>query len=164
MAYPLDTGAFKLELYEAQVEKALSAIDFGFGPDLGDVQKVIYYFFGSNEAYMNNMPRDGLNVPYGHDEAQAYYDVISNGDGNKRDDRDSSVEITLSRTIPLEPEWIQCLIIPSLLADAENYGALAQRLGIDVWTYGFTPGFSPKEYTGRIFDAVLDYYRARNIL
>jgi hypothetical protein len=164
MAHPLDTGAFKLELYEAQVEQALSALDFGFGPDIGDIKKVIYYFFGSNESYMSNLPRDGLNVPYGHDEAQAYYDVISNGHGSKRDERDSSIEITLSRKIPVEPDWIQCLILPDLVIDAENYGVRAQELGIDVRAYRFTSGFSSKDYTGRIFDAVIDYYRAKDIL
>jgi hypothetical protein len=164
LAHPLDTGAFKLELYEAQVDTALNAVDFGFSPTVTDVKKIVYHFFGSNDTYMQNMPREGLNVPHGHDEAQAYYDVISSGVGGRRDERDSSIEITLDRAIPIEPEWVECLIVPDLLLDAEYYGLAAKNAGINTRSYRFMPGFSPKDYTSRIFDAVTDYYRAKKLL
>jgi hypothetical protein len=162
MAYALDTGAFALNLYSGDIESDIRPLDFGFGPSVNDVKKVVYYFFGSNESYMNNLPRVDVNVPNGFDEVQAFYDVISTS--GKNDERKSSIEVCLNSAIPLDPDWVQCLIVPDLLAEAENYGIVARGLGIDVRSYRFVPGYRPADYTGRILDAVLQYYREKDLM
>jgi hypothetical protein len=163
-AHPLDTGAFGLNLYEANIEKALNPGDFGFGPGLEDVKKVIFYFFGDNSSYVRNAPRMGLNVPDGNDEAQAYYDVIAEHHSKNLDERGSSIEVALSKPIELSTEWIECIVMPDLLVDAEDYGRTLKRLGINVRTYRFTRGHRPADYVSRIFDVVLDYYREKTLL
>jgi hypothetical protein len=164
MAHPVDTGAFKLSLYEAHIDKAFDPRDFGFKPNPENIKKIIYYFFGSNESYMDNLPRERLNVPDGQDEAQAYYDLITNKVGIFGDERDSSIEVSLSRNIPLNPEWIECIVMPNLLADVGSYGHVCNNLGIKIRTYRFTRGLSSKDHTGRIFDSVLDFYREKQML
>src|ERR1043166_7996454 len=74
IAHPLDTGAFRLEVYAAPIHREINAVDFAFGASEDAIKKVVYYFFGSNDSYMVNVPRPNLNVPDGYDEAQAYYD------------------------------------------------------------------------------------------
>lgn len=163
LAHPLDTGAFKLELYRSYIDTALSAVDFGFGPGVKDIRKVVYYFFGSNEAYLDNVPRSNLNVPDGHDEAQAFYDVISS-QTRKGDERNSSIEVALNQTVPLLPEWVECIVMPNVLADVENYGKIVNELGIDIRTYRLTLGYSAGDHMTRILDAVTDYYREKDLL
>jgi hypothetical protein len=163
LAHPLDTGAFKLELYASYVDAALSAVDFGFGPSVEDIRKVVYYFFGSNEAYLDNVPRSNLNVPAGHDEAQAFYDIISSRT-RKGDERNSSIEVALAQTVPLLPEWVECIIMPNILADVENYGKVVSELGIDIRTYRLTLAYSASEHMTRILDAITGYYREKNLL
>ena len=162
--HPLDTGAFSLSLYEANIERALNPADFGFDPTLDDVKKIVFYFFGDNSSYVRNTPRLGLNVPDGNDEAQAYYDVISEHHMETLDERGSSIEVALSKPIEISVEWIECIVMPDLLVDAEDYGRILRDLQINVRTYRFTRGHRPSDYISRIFDVVLDYYREKRIL
>jgi hypothetical protein len=160
LAHPLDTGAFKLELYQAYIDSALNAADFGFGPSVDDIRKVVYYFFGTNESYMNNIPRPSLNVPAGYDEAQAYYDVILS-QTRKGDERNSSIEVALDQPIPIDPDWVECIILPAELADAHNYGDVVNNLGIQIRTYRLTRGLSANDHITRIFDTIFNYYRGK---
>ncbi len=163
MAHPLDTGAFKQDLYKGHIDRAFQATDFGFEADDESLLKVVFHFFGSNASYMEFTPRKP-NIEAGELEALAYLDVINSRDSAKVDVRDSSIEIALGKEIEITSATVQCVILPDVLMDSPHYGALLAEHGIDVRAYRFTPPIDSAGHATRILDCVVTYYREKGLL
>lgn len=163
MAHPLDTGAFKEELYKGYIDRELQPKDFGFEPTRDGILKVIFEFFGGNTGYMEFKPRQA-NIEPGEHEALAYFDVINSRDDSRVDARDSSIEVTLDTDIEINADNVQCVIIPNVLMDSAHYGKLIRDKGIDVRAYSYTPPLDGQSHAGRILDCVLTYYREKGML
>jgi hypothetical protein len=163
MAHPLDTGAFKQDLYDGHIDRAFQAADFGFEPSEEMLLKVVFHFFGSNTSYMEFKPRQP-NIEAGEHEALAYLDVINSRDAARIDVRDSSIEIGLRDEIEITPATVQCVILPDVLMDSPHYGPLIKGKGIDVRAYRFTPPIDSAGHAGRILDCVVTYYREKGLL
>jgi hypothetical protein len=164
-AHPLDTGAFSINLYKGLIDSDLQPQDFAFEPSPEQILKLIQYFYGSNEKYLLAEPRQ-LNIPHGNDEAQAYYDVLSDQTQTRRDIRDSSIEIALGTEISITTTTVQCIIMPDQLLDHDDYGKRIKELGegIDVRTYRIDPNSTAESHNSRIFDTVVAYYREKKMI
>lgn len=163
MAHPLDTGAFKQDLYKGHIDLAFQATDFGFEPSEESILKVVFHFFGGNASYMEFRPRQP-NIEAGEHEALAYLDVINSRDSARVDVRDSSIEIALRNEIEITADTVQCMILPDVLMDSSHYGPLIKNKGIDVRAYRFTPPIDGAGHAGRILDCVVTYYREKGLL
>lgn len=162
-AHPLDTGAFKEELYKGYIDRELKATDFGFDPTPEGILKIIFNFFGGNPSYMDFQPRKP-NIEPGEHEALAYLDVINSRDAARVDVRDSSIEVALKNNIEVTSDNIQCVVLPDVLLDSPHYGALIRPRGIDVRAYRYTPPLDGIAHASRILDCVVNYYHDKGLL
>lgn len=162
-AHALDTGAFDSEVYRQHIDRALNAVDFGFPAEEDYLNRLVSYFFESNENYLNNSPKTGLNVPVGEEEAESYYSLlISNA--VEGDDRDTAVEIIFDAEVPITKETVECIVMPDILDPSQNYGEKCRELGIPTLTYRFRRGFRPGEYQSSISDALYEYYSRNSLI
>lgn len=156
-AHALDTGAFAKGSYSSEIDSALAATDFGFEATPENLAKMVSLYFGTNDSYLNNAPRPGVNLPDGQDEAQALHDIIHSG-ASGGDDRDTAIEIVFDQPIKIDASSIQCAVLPDVLENAENYGDLLSALGIDAVTYKFRRGLKSGAYHSELSNALYDYY------
>jgi hypothetical protein len=115
--FPFDTGAFARGLYRSGLHPKIQALDFQLGPTLQAAAQAVGTFFGTNKRYFNGKVRDDLLFGGRDVEVQSFLAIARTPGRTAMDDRRSTIEIQLSRSIDIRRANVAAVILPEELLD-----------------------------------------------
>ncbi len=150
--FPFDTGAFGGGRYKKWVINQMSLESFEY-PTTDDMQnRHVTAFYGKNANYWHGEGLEIKDIP-GQFEVEAVKSMIHDtpADGDA-DDRRLSVELIIKDDIPMTADYVEAMLIPTALADAEFVEKFKNDLGLHVMEYRSNKNKPAIEY-----QALLEY-------
>lgn len=158
--YPFDSGAFTRGLYKDHISGKFTLDDFAMDCMPEVPQHIVGAFFHSNRGYYLGNPKP-ISIPFTEFSTRAYFSLITDKGYREVDDRRSTIEIQCNRAINLSRDTIEAVVLPRAFLDEEE---LVERIfkiweakALDYPSYSF----SPREYTGIIFESVRLYFESQ---
>ncbi|MEH3102622.1 MAG: hypothetical protein PGN12_01780 [Sphingomonas phyllosphaerae] len=153
---PFDSGGYGR--YSAHIGPLLTRSDFELGPGKGTPMRLVRAFFETNGNYFRQrMTAGATTIPVSHGEARAFARLANDAALADDDDRRSTIEVQIDRSIPLSSALRAVVGPPSLLSDPEVTGTLASMPSVTQITYETFGRQQPSAYTALLYDHVRRY-------
>jgi len=160
--YPFDSGAFHNAMLDSFLHPRMKLGDFALAADRSTPGKLISYFFGSNENYLDRkLMRSNPDSPDDF-EVQSFIDLASARGTNSFDSRSATVEVQTSDTLNFY-NMIEAVIIPSSLAGGKIKLALL-AMGVEVMFYNSIDMYAPGEYSSEIASICKAYFIRKSLI
>ncbi|MBD8640277.1 hypothetical protein [Sphingomonas sp. CFBP 13733] len=160
---PFDSGGYGR--YAPHIGPLLDRPDFELGPR-GDLpMRLVRAFFDSNGNYYRARPTahaDGIS--FAHEAARAFARLSRDQSIADDDDRRSTIEVQIARSVPLAGALRAVVAPASLLSDpviATALAAMPNAVPISYETYG---RHQPSAYTGLLYDHVARYLVSQKVM
>ncbi len=135
--YPMDTGAFALDLYKGFFDPTTDRDDFALEGALVSAKKVTSFLYSSDRDYFTNDPKPSLTVPSRQFEAQAIkalaelpLSVQPEHANHPRDERSNSIEVQVDEVLSIKDTVLR-LIAPEPWRIEPDFIEAADRWGLE---------------------------------
>lgn len=162
-AFPFDSGAFKGERYLDLSHHRMSVEDFGLPPSSERIGKLVAFFYGDNKRYYDQLPSSTCKIGSDEYEAETVRELTTYRGKNERDDRSSTIEIILDKSIELRGNLLG-IIVPNSFMEDENVRAKLNTLDVHIRTYIDGANLTPASQIPRLGDIVRHFYVEQGIL
>jgi hypothetical protein len=156
--FPFDTGAFDGGRYKKWLVEQMKLNSFEY-PTNNDMQgRHVTAFYGENLNYWHG---DGIEIRdiSGEFEVEVVKSMIqavpTEGDA---DDRRLSVELIIKNEIPMTAEYVEAMLIPTSLADADFVEKFKNELGLHVMEYRASKNKPAIEYQAFLEYKIEEYH------
>ncbi|MBB4002367.1 hypothetical protein [Aurantimonas endophytica] len=167
--YPFDTGAFHAGLY-SNFFHSKSAIDhFRLPGSTSSAQKIVAYFYRSNEEYFFGGSRKNVEVPNLNFEIEGVHELsritANHNDGTFNPDlRSSSIEFIFDREIDLTGCLLGIVVPQVCLDDIHITDAINVINPKHISTYSGIHNIGSASILGILFDKTYEIYRKEGII
>ncbi len=160
---PFDSGGY--ERYAAHVGHLLGRPDFELGPG-GDIpMRLVRAFFDSNANYYRaNLTADAGRISIVHEAARAFARLGRDQSLADDDDRRSTIEVQIARSVPLATALRAVVAPATLLSDTAIAAALAAMPDVVPISYETYGRHQPSAYTGLLYDHVARYLVSQKVM
>ncbi len=160
---PFDSGGY--DRYGPHIGGLLNRPDFELGPR-GDVpMRLIRAFFDSNGNYYRARPTaDADTISFTHEAARAFARLSLDQSIADDDDRRSTIEVQIARSIPLSGALRAVVAPAALLSDPMIEAALAVMPDVIPISYDTYGRHQPSAYTVLLYDHVARYLVSQKVM
>ena len=138
--------------------------DFSFDPSDERIGKLVALFFGSNKRYYDQTPPNNRKIGKNEFEALSYRELTIYRGKNERDDRSTTVELLLDKSVKLRDSLL-AIVIPSSFLNDKTVKTKLQNLDVHVLPYTDGANLTPASQIPRLSDvAFKNFYIRQNIL
>lgn len=159
---PFDSGGYAR--YASHTGPLLGRPDFELGPGGEMPMRLVRAFYDTNRNYYMQSPTaDHRAIPIAHGAARAFARLTrdkSIGD----DDRRSTIEIQISRAVPLSGALKAVVGPTTLLTDPQVTAALDPLPGVARVSYDTFGSQQPSAYTALLYDRVASFLTSEGVL
>ncbi|MEZ0604930.1 hypothetical protein ACAX43_22605 [Paraburkholderia sp. IW21] len=156
--FPFDTGAFDGGRYKKWLDEQMKLDSFEY-PTNNDMQgRHVTAFYGENSNYWHG---DGIEIKgiAGEFEVEVVKSMIqaapSEGDA---DDRRLSIELIIKDEIPMTSDYVEAMLIPTTLADADFVRKFKNEVGLHVMQYRASKNKPAIEYQALLEFKIEEYH------
>lgn len=160
---PFDSGGY--DRYAPHIGPLLDRPDFELG-SRGDVpMRLVRAFFDSNGNYFRSRPTaDAESISMAHEAARALARLSRDQSIADDDDRRSTIEVQIARSVPLS-QALRAVVAPaSLLSDLPIAAALAAMPDVVPISYETYGRHQPSAYTLLLYDHVARYLVSQKVM
>lgn len=154
---PFDSGGFAR--YQQLIGPGLPLNDFELGVDRQTPRRLIKAFYQTPRNYYDQAPtlRDA-DIPLSGRTARAYARLIADPAIRETDDRCGTIEVQVSKAVPLK-DALRAIVAPAVLFDdPEIQEAIKTCPGVSLLPYSTFGRFSPEGLTYALYDRVNDFH------
>jgi hypothetical protein len=155
--YPFDSGAFSRNFFKRFMHDGMGMNNFSLKVTRDTPSKVVAAFFGTNKNYYDGKVLDIINTKDSCFEIEAYVDLIRYTARDSMDNRNSSIEIQIDKTISLSEPQLRAVVVPNALLDRKLFIDRVKMWGATPLPYRWVSRLKPSEYTSEIFSIVSDF-------
>lgn len=153
---PFDTGAFTMYAEGGHLHGRMPIDDFLLPPDITWARRLVTVFYGTNSAYVHGNVIPGLVAGGGEFEVEAYLSLITDGAATALDDRSSTIELQVGRSVSLVGSGLRAIVLPSGMLDTAEVAALTHEHKVVAIEYDTFTG-APREYHHLVFSKVVEW-------
>lgn len=158
--FPFDSGGFSF--YAQHLHRDHNLQTYEMDPSISNAQKLVGKFYGSNQAYLDMFPIQGLTFSPLETTLSNYYGLIAS-QAQGSDERHSSVEIQFDAPFDLMGK-ILAVVLPSAIADdATIQKSLASWNAIPL-PYKIRGRFRPIEFVSKFYELIETFLSNRGLL
>ncbi|EPS1221913.1 hypothetical protein QZN01_29605 [Burkholderia cenocepacia] len=155
-AFPFDSGAFRSGRYQKWLDSAWEIDSFKIDVASTTHARHVAAFYEGNGDYLDGNGKRFHSTSFGLNlEAKAVSEMIRECRDGGADDRRFTVEMIVDAPIPLDPQYVAMVIIPSALADSVEVAPLASR-GIRVYPYRVITHLTASHHHALLENVVFD--------
>lgn len=167
--FPVDSGAFHLNLYRKFFHKDTIAADLELAGNLSSARRVVNAFFGSSEKYITGRSQKNVEI------ASMQYEAIgvnalarlppTKEDGEvTRDERSATVEVQTSMPIDIKDATIGIIIPQPYLNEPMVVEAIARWNIDEVMTFEIFEHQNPGSWIDQIYALTKGFYKRKGFL
>lgn len=155
--FPFDSGAFNHGMFKDYFHEETTFENISLNPKTETSRNFIASFYDCNEDYLQTRLKGNLSVTPLAYEVEGYVSLVSSSKKTPFDDRSSTLEISYSQDIPLSPENILYIVVPSVyLDDPYVRKTLEDDWKVKIGTYTIFHG-NPNEYVSIVKERVNNF-------
>jgi len=160
---PFDSGGY--DRYAPNVGPLLQRTDFELGPR-GDLpMRLVRAFFDSNGNYYHAAPTaDADGISLSHEAARAFARLSRDQSIADDDDRRTTIEVQIARSIPLSGALRAVVAPAALLSDPVIAAALAAMPDVAPIQYPTFGRHQPSAYTALLYEYVARYLVSQKVM
>jgi|TARA_B100000378_G_scaffold278882_1_gene284114 hypothetical protein len=160
---PFDSGGYSR--YSNHTGVAVTRPDFELGPGCEIPMRLVRAFFDTNSNYYHQKPTaDQGAIPITQLAARAFARLASDPALADDDDRRSTIEIQIGKTVPLAKALRAVIAPPVLLSDAEVMRTLDALPDVKRVTYSTYGRQQPTAYVGTVYDKVASFLIGEGVM
>ncbi|KWU26308.1 hypothetical protein AS149_25285 [Burkholderia cenocepacia] len=144
--FPFDSGAFAGNRYETWMHRHMTIDEFELPCDSVCPPNFVKAFYENNDNYWDCEPTGLPRNTAGEHEVESLFDMIRDLDIASADDRRLSLELIVGTAVPLTPEYVRAIIVPSPMMDASYVKDIFTEQGIPLAPYRFRKNQPAIEY------------------
>lgn len=170
-AFPFDTGAFDLKLYEDFFAKESKLTDFALTPSLDSAKKLVSTLYVDHAEYYHGYSRKNVELPSRQFEIQGLYELArlpglqgDRSDHKTRDERSSAIEFQTPGPISFKEALIAIILPEPYLSDSEIVKALERWNVQSVKSYPTLHNMTGEAWVGQIYQIVHALYKELGFL
>lgn len=154
--YPFDSGAFELRLYEEFFSKESKLGDFALDPTIQAARRTVGSFYQNNEEYYEGQSKKNVSIGLRQFEVQGVHELSrlpgSQSLSGKRDERSSTIEIQLAKSLSLKNSLLGVILPKPYLDDPEVIDALKRWAPKRIENYSTLHNTSGDVWVGQIYE------------
>ncbi len=160
---PFDSGGYNR--YAAYTGAIVARPDFELGAGREVPMRLVRAFFETNRNYYHQKPTvDHAAIPVSHGAARAFARLALDPGLSDDDDRRSTIEVQIGRSVPLARALRAVVAPPVLLSDPAVVSALDAMPGVKRVTYETYGRQQPLAYVGSLYDKVASFLVAEGVM
>lgn len=160
---PFDSGGYSR--YSAHIGADLLRPDFELGPGREVPMRLVRAFFETNRNYYHQTPTaEETSIPLRHRAARAFARLARDTALADDDDRRSTIEIQITRAVPLARALKAVVAPPVLLSDEEVASVLDLMPEVRRITYNTYGRQQPSAYVGSLYDHVARFLVSEGVM